>query len=73
MRDQRAAEREHLLLAAGERAGRNRAALAENRKALVECGDFGFAIEIGANLACDQQIFFDAQLREHTAAFGNVG
>jgi len=55
---QRAAERGHLLLAAGQRRARQFAALAERGKQFVDAPQCPGARP--AELTADQQIFFDA-------------
>ena len=63
---QRAADRQHLLLAAGQRLGALVAALVQPRKQFIDASRFHLC-RSGAALG-DQQILFDAERRENAAA-----
>ena len=71
---QRAADRQHLLLAARQRAGLLVAALAEPRKARVHLFHVGAdAVLVAPHVCAQAQVFIDRQRGEGAAAVGHVG
>src|SRR5579859_2785860 len=69
---QAAADREHLLLAAGERARALRGALLEPRKDVQHPLEVPRAARPGAAVAAELEVLLHAEVGKHAAAFGNV-
>src|SRR5690606_20896538 len=72
---ERAAERHHLLFAAGQGAGGLAAALAQAREQRVDALATGLqrAFLAAPHVAAQVQVFLDRHFREHVAPFGHVG
>ena len=74
MRHQRAPDRAHLLLAAGERAGLLVAAVLEARKKLVHVRELHVEAPAGlGTVGAHAQVFLDAETRKQPAVLRHVG
>ena len=71
-RHQRAAEGEHLLLAAGERPGRLPLALGEPGEELEHAPAVGVGVAVAADVRAELQVLADGELADHPAALGHV-
>ena len=69
---QRAADREHLLLAAGQRAGRRLPHRIEHRKQGEDARKLRFQIGVAARPGAEPQIVLDRQRREHLPPFRHL-
>jgi hypothetical protein len=63
---------EHLLLAAGERAGHLMTPLGKSRKPIIRRGEVGADFAVATGVRSEQQVLLDGHRGEHLPAFGHL-